>query len=72
MEADPMELNNLVNDPASAGIAKDLRDRVVAFWEPDQQQVRYNTPPMMNNEKAFHFSANQFMLSDGVVVDTRP
>ncbi|MCL2832627.1 MAG: sulfatase-like hydrolase/transferase [Treponema sp.] len=72
MEADTRELNNLVNDPAHASISKDLRSRVISFWEPEKQLDRYNKTPMMSNEKHFNFYANQFMLGDGFVVDARP
>jgi choline-sulfatase len=72
MEADPGELNNLVNDPAHANTAKDLRERVIKFWEPEKQMARYNTPPMMSNEKHFSFYANQFVMADGIVIDARP
>jgi len=72
MENDPVELNNLVNDPAYANIAKDLRGRVIKFWEPDKQLERYNATPMMRNEKHFNFYSNQFMLGDGFVIDARP
>ena len=72
MEADPRELSNLVDDPAHADIALDLRSRVTAFWEPDKQLERYNATPMMKNEKHFNFYANQFVMGDGFVIDARP
>ena len=72
MEADPRELNNLVNNPAYKDTADELRNRVKTFWEPEKQIARYNATPMMQNEKHWYFYSNQFMLSDGVVVDARP
>jgi len=72
MKADPRELNNLVKEPAYAETAKELRERVTAFWEPEKQLTRYNATPMMRNEKHFNFYSNQFMLADGFVVDARP
>ncbi len=42
---DPLEQTNLVNDPAHAATARDLRARILHHWaQPDMQQVNHGGP----------------------------
>jgi len=72
LKDDPMERKNLITDPAHAALAETLKNRVIAFWEPDKQYERYNRTPMMYKQKDAHEFSNQFMLGAGLVFDGRP
>ena len=72
LAVDPEEWDNLAGEPDVAALQADLRRRVVAFWEPDQQMDRFNATPSMAREKHFYEFSNQFILGDGTVVDARP
>jgi choline-sulfatase len=70
LEADPHEMRNLAG--TGVAIGEELKERVVAFWEPEQQSRRYQRATRVPREKHFYPFANQFLLGDGTVVDARP
>ncbi|HHV96254.1 MAG TPA: hypothetical protein GXX37_07255 [Clostridiaceae bacterium] len=72
MENDPREWNNLASNPDYAKIKFELKQRVIEFWQPEKQIERYLSPPMMKRKKHFYYYSNQFVLSDGTIVDGRP
>jgi len=72
MEADPKELDNLAGNAGYTAIANMLRDKVIAFWEPGNFMSRYMGTPMMRTEKHYYPYSNQFVLSDGTIIDARP
>lgn len=72
LELDPKEWNNVVLDPEHASLVKSLREKTVAFWEPDAYLERLRRTPIMSGEKHFYEFSNQFVTGDGVIVDGRP
>ena len=72
MENDPNELNNAINDSSYASTAAMMKARIETFWKPDQQWDRYHACPRVAREKHFHLSANQFVSSDGVIIEAFP
>ncbi len=72
LEADPGEWTNLATVPAHRAVRDDLRQRVLAFWQPEQQLARYHARPRMERQKHFYEFSNQFVLGDGSIVDARP
>jgi choline-sulfatase len=69
---DPQEWNNLAAVPELQAVRMTLRQRVLAFWEPDKQLARYHGCPRMARQKHFYEFSNQFLLGDGTVADARP
>jgi choline-sulfatase len=49
-----------------------MKKQLTDFWKPQEQVARYMARPRMEKEKHWYFYSNQFMLSDGTVVDARP
>lgn len=72
MESDPEEEKNLAGQAEYDSVISDLRERVIAFWEPGKQRERYDKTPMASREKHFYPYSNQFMTGDGTVFDARP
>jgi choline-sulfatase len=72
MENDPNELNNVIDDSSYASTAAMMKARIETFWKPDQQWDRYHACPRVAREKHFHLSANQFVSSDGVIIEAFP
>jgi choline-sulfatase len=72
MQLDPQELYNRIDDPALSHVAKDMNQRIVEFWNPDQQIERYTRCPMMGHEKHFYLYSNQFASSGGEIFNARP
>lgn len=69
---DPSEAVNCAADPSFASIKAELRARVIRFWEPEHQLERYQATPMMTREKHFFEWSNQFVGSDGTIINARP
>jgi choline-sulfatase len=72
LEKDRQEWNNLAQDPMQRDVVATLREKVIAFWKPDQFLQRYQKTPRMSREKHFYEFSNQFLLGDGSVADARP
>jgi choline-sulfatase len=72
LEEDPQELRNRAGDVRHRQVQQALKQRVIEFWEPEQQLERYHSTPKMRREKHFYEFSNQFILGDGTVVDARP
>lgn len=72
LAADPGEWSNLAAVPAHRAVRDELRQRVLAFWEPEKQLARYAAHPRMSRQKHFYEFSNQFVLGDGAVIDARP
>jgi choline-sulfatase len=72
LEEDRQEWNNLAQDPMQRDVVATLREKVIAFWKPDQFPQRYQETPRMSREKHFYEFSNQFLLGDGSVADARP
>ncbi len=72
MENDPEEQENLAYQVKWRSLVHDLSQRLVDFWQPDQQLHRYQNTPRMQREKHFYPYSNQFVVGNGVVVDASP
>ncbi|TVY11180.1 sulfatase family protein [Paenibacillus cremeus] len=72
LEADLDEWNNLASEGHLQSLKQSLKQRVIEFWEPQKQLERYHNTPKMRREKHFYPYSNQFLLSDGTIVDGRP
>lgn len=69
---DPGERCNLALGSGPADLLGRLRERTVAFWEPDVYLDRLRRTPIMSREKHFYEFSNQFVTGDGIIVDARP
>jgi choline-sulfatase len=72
MENDPGEWHNLSGRAEYRETEEILAARVRDFWHPEDQIDRYNRCPAMKNEKHFYLYSNQFISSDGRVINARP
>ena len=72
MSSDQGETANLAAEHRTSAVRNQLRQRVLEFWQPDQQLARYHAQPRMMRQKHFYEFSNQFMLGNGVIIDARP
>ncbi len=72
MENDPGEWHNLSGCIEHRETEEALASRIRDFWHPEDQIDRYNRCPAMKNEKHFYLYSNQFISSDGRVINARP
>ncbi len=72
MTEDPGEWLNLALLNEYQDLCRDLRERVVTFFQPEQFAERYARTPRMPQEKHFYPFSNQFMGGNGVIFDARP
>lgn len=72
MISDPGEWNNLAGSHYYKEVLQELRKKVKDFWQPEKQLDRYHKTPMVKREKHFYQFSNQFILSDGTIIDARP
>jgi choline-sulfatase len=72
LAADPDETENLTANGNHAETVKELKEKVLDFWHPEEQLNRYNSTPRMPREKHFYPYSNQFMLGNGTIADAQP
>ncbi|MEK6796736.1 MAG: sulfatase-like hydrolase/transferase [Spirochaetota bacterium] len=72
IEHDPNEMADVAKHKEYRIIADALREKVIAFWDPEQQYTRCRATPAMAREKHFYPFSNQFMSCDGTIADARP
>jgi choline-sulfatase len=72
LEADPGEWKNLAKESAHRSVARELREKVIAFWRPEEQRSRVDAAPKVRRQKHWYEFSNQFALGEGTIVDARP
>ncbi len=72
LSSDPDELTNLAITEHARPVRDELRQRVLQFWQPDQQLARYHAQPRMKRQKHFYEFSNQFLFGHGAIIDARP
>ncbi|GMV83724.1 MAG: sulfatase [Planctomycetota bacterium] len=72
LASDPGEWKNLAEEACHRELVREMNQRVVEFWKPEEQRERYDKCPRMSREKHFYPYSNQFITGDGTVIDARP
>lgn len=72
LENDPEEQENLIDNKNYQKIAAQLKKQIEDFWIPNEQTRRYFATPRVEKEKHFHLASNQFVCSEGTIVDVLP
>ena len=72
LETDPEEWRNLTGSKRHVKTLAALRQRVRAFWKPEEFEQRLCSVPRVRKAKhAFEYS-NQYVVGNGIIVNARP
>lgn len=72
LEDDPDERNNLIGNTEYADTEAELRKLAEEFFEPQEFNRRYASQLRFHQQKFRHTYSNQYVLSDGTIIDARP
>ena len=70
IENDPDEYINVIS--SNKELAKNFKEKTIAFWKPEEYLDRLAKTPIMSKEKHFYPYSNQFITGDGKILDARP
>ncbi|MBN2852101.1 MAG: sulfatase-like hydrolase/transferase [Clostridia bacterium] len=72
LQDDPDEYHNLFEQYKDSNFLRDIQEKTIAFFDPENYLTRLRKTPIMSKEKHFYPYSNQFVLGDGIIADAKP